>query len=169
MRHFESGATRDDDKTKPDYEGFYSPTVVEAFGEYMNKHRVQADGELRDSDNWMKGIPKTAYMKSLWRHFLDMWFLHRGYERIDKQTGEKLIMKEVLCAILFNVQGYLYEVLKENKEKINSKKCPRCLCDLEDRIGCNNCQIIPENMCKYFGTMECITNCDNCQYYKKEK
>lgn len=117
MRQFDTGATRDTDAGKNDYEGFYSPLVVEAFGDYMTKHRIQADGKLRDSDNWQKGIPKEAYIKSLWRHFLDMWFLHRGYKRIDKQTKEELTMKEVLCAILFNVQGYLYEILKEqNKE-----------------------------------------------------
>lgn len=112
MRQFDTGATRDTDAGKNDYEGFYSPLVVEAFGDYMNKHRVQADGKLRDSDNWQKGIPKDAYMKSLWRHFLDMWFIHRGYERYDKVTKEKLTMKEVLCAIIFNVQGYLFEILK---------------------------------------------------------
>lgn len=116
MRHFNSGATRDTDEGKNDYEGFYNPMVIEAFGDYMSKHRIQADGKLRDSDNWQKGIPKNAYIKSLWRHFLDMLFLHRGYKRIDKQTGEKLTMKEVLCAILFNVQGYLYEILKEEKK-----------------------------------------------------
>jgi len=112
MRNFDTGATRDTDEGKNDYEGFYSPLVVEAFGNYMTKHRIQADGKLRDSDNWQKGIPKEAYIKSLWRHFLDMWFIHRGYKRTDKQTGKELTMKEVLCAILFNVQGYLYEVLK---------------------------------------------------------
>ena len=116
MRNFDTGATRDTDEGKNDYEGFYSPLVVEAFGNYMTKHRIQADGKLRDSDNWQKGIPKDAYIKSLWRHFLDMWFIHRGYKRTDKQTGEVLTMKEVLCAILFNVQGYLYEILKEKKE-----------------------------------------------------
>ena len=113
MRNFDTGATRDTDIGKNDYEGFYSPLVVEAFGDYMSKHRIQADGQLRDSDNWQKGIPKDAYMKSLWRHFLDMWFIHRGYKRMDKQTNQELTMKEVLCAILFNVQGYLFEILKK--------------------------------------------------------
>ena len=112
MRKFDTGATRDTDIGKNEYEGFYSPLVIEAFGDYMNKHRIQADGKLRDSDNWQKGIPKDAYMKSLWRHFLDAWFIHRGYKRIDAQTGEELTMKNVLCAILFNVQGYLFEILK---------------------------------------------------------
>jgi len=132
MREFKTGATRDTDAGKNDYEGFYSPLVVEAFGDYMNKHRIQADGKLRDSDNWQKGIPKDAYMKSLWRHFLDMWFLHRGYKRIDKQTGEELTMKEVLCAILFNVQGYLYEILKP-KEETQQEKINRIAFQKEDR------------------------------------
>jgi len=118
MRHFNSGATRDSDTNKNDYEGFYHPLVVEAFGDYMNRHRVQADGQLRDSDNWQRGIPRDAYIKSLWRHFLDVWFMHRGYKRIDKQTGKEVTMKEALCAILFNVQGYLFEILKnETKER----------------------------------------------------
>ena len=52
MRHFKSGATRDSDETKIDFEGFMSPLVIERFGEYMTKHRIQADGGLRDSDNW---------------------------------------------------------------------------------------------------------------------
>ena len=117
MRHFESGATRDDDTTKADYEGFLSPLVLEAFGNYMNKHRKQIDGQLRDSDNWQKGIPKTAYMKSLWRHFLDAWAIHRGYTRIDKQTGKEITLLEAFCAILFNVMGYMYEILKDSNGK----------------------------------------------------
>ena len=139
MRNFETGATRDSEEGKNDYEGFYHPLVVEAFGDYMNKHRIQADGKLRDSDNWQKGIPKTAYMKSLWRHFLDMWFIHRGYKRSDKKTGEELTMSEVLCSILFNVQGYLYEVLKEDKIcKCESPALAGLLKDGEDFcVACN--------------------------------
>lgn len=117
MRTFNSGATRDDDTTKADYEGFLSPAVLERYGNYMNKHRKQAGGKLRDSDNWMKGIPKEAYMKSMWRHFLDVWFIHRGYKRVDKQRNEEITLDEALCAVLFNVMGYLYEILKENKKK----------------------------------------------------
>ena len=73
MRKFDSGATRDADTNKHDYEGFYSPLVMERFGAYMHRHRVQADGNLRDSDNWQKGIPKDAYIKSAFRHFMDWW------------------------------------------------------------------------------------------------
>lgn len=104
MRVFDSGATRDSDDNKHDYEGFLSPLVIERFGEYMTKHRKQADGRLRDSDNWQKGIPKDAYAKSLWRHFLSFWKAHRGYKDED--------IEESLCAMLFNIQGYLHEKLK---------------------------------------------------------
>lgn len=112
MRQFETGATRDDDALKNDYDGFYDPIIIEAFGNYMTKHRIQADGKIRDSNNWKKGIPKTAYMKSLWRHFLDAWAIHSGYKRIDKQTGKEITLIEAFCAMLFNIQGYMYEILK---------------------------------------------------------
>lgn len=102
MRHFEGGATRDTDEGKYDYEGFISPVVLEAYAEYMHENRVQADGNLRDSDNWQNGIPKEAYMKSMWRHFFDVWKEHRGY-------STEMGMKKALCALLFNVMGYLYE------------------------------------------------------------
>jgi hypothetical protein len=108
MRTFESGATRDEDSSKPDYEGYLSPLVVGEFGKYMTKHRKQADGNLRESDNWQKGIPLEAYIKSAWRHFLDIWFHHRGFPMMARDT-----LREALCALLFNIMGYLHEVLKE--------------------------------------------------------
>ena len=106
MRNFDTGATRDTDEGKYDYEGFLSPLVLERFGEYMNKNRIQADGATRDSDNWQKGIPMDAYMKSGWRHFMDWWRIHRLPER----WGDGL--EEALCALMFNVMGYLHEILK---------------------------------------------------------
>ena len=114
IRKFKSGATRDTDEGKNDYEGFYSPLVIKAFGDYMTKHRIQSDGSLRDSDNWQAGIPKDAYIKSAFRHFIDWWREHRGYK-----SREGLI--DALCALLFNVQGYLYEVLKEEGGKRNER------------------------------------------------
>ena len=108
MRKFKTGATRDTDIGKNDYEGFIDPLVIKRFGDYMSKHRIQADGKLRDSDNWKKGIPKDAYIKSAWRHFLDWWMEHRGYK---SREG----IEDALCALMFNVMGYLYEILK-NKE-----------------------------------------------------
>ena len=108
MRKFTTGATRDEDTTKPDYEGFISPIVIKRFGEYMNKHRIQADGAVRDSDNWQRGIPKDAYIKSLLRHIMDLWLEHRGYK---SREG----VEDALCAIMFNSMGYLHEVLKYDK------------------------------------------------------
>lgn len=105
LRTFETGATRDTDEGKYDYEGFLSPLVIRRFGEYMHKHRVQSDGTLRDSDNWQKGIPYDAYMKSGWRHFMDWWSRHRCD---DVPQAE---LEEALCALMFNVQGYLHELL----------------------------------------------------------
>lgn len=110
IRKFETGATRDTDEGKYDFEGFYSPIVMERFAEYMNKHRKQSDGNLRDSDNWQKGIPLIDYMKSGFRHFFDWWKEHRGYSTKDG-------IEEALCALFFNVQGYLHEYLKLKQER----------------------------------------------------
>jgi len=112
MRTFKSGATRNDDTNKPDYEGYINPLFIEAFGEYMLKHQFQADGKKRDSDNWQKGMSFATYMKSLLRHVLDLWLLHRGYEKFDIDDGHKLTKIELLCAIFFNAQGYAHELLK---------------------------------------------------------
>lgn len=108
IRKFDTGATRDTASGKLDYEGFLSPIVLKAFAEYMDKNRVQSDGTLRDSDNWQKGIPTDSYMSSLWRHFMDVWLLHRGYE-----AREGVDMEEALCATIFNAMGYLFEHLKQ--------------------------------------------------------
>lgn len=105
VREFSTGATRNIEGDKFDYEGFLSPEVIERFGAYMHKHRLQADGKLRDADNWQKGIPKDAYMKSAWRHFHEWWKLHRS-------GGSNVELEESLCALLFNVQGYLFETIK---------------------------------------------------------
>ncbi len=112
MRKFSSGATRNSVEGKNDYEGFLSPLVIEEYGNYMNSHRKQADGKLRDSDNWQKGIPINVYIKSAWRHLIDLWFIHRGHKRYDKLDGHEVTLKEALCAIIFNTMGYLHEVLK---------------------------------------------------------
>jgi len=111
IRTFDSGATRDTETNKLDYEGFLSPLVLERYAQYLNKHRVQSDGNLRDSDNWQKGIPLSVYMKSVWRHFMNWWLIHRNYPpRYDK--GGLINLEDSLCAVLFNTMGYLHELLK---------------------------------------------------------
>ena len=108
MRTFPSGSTRDDDREKIDPEGFLSPLVIQAFCEYMKKHRVQVDGKLRESDNWQRGMDQDVYIKSLWRHFLDLWLEHRGGKSRDG-------IEDALCGVLFNAMGYLHEYLKDKK------------------------------------------------------
>ena len=107
IRVFETGATRDQDETKHDPEGFNSPLVELRFCEYMSRHRVQPDGATRASDNWMKGIPKDAYMKSIWRHVLDVWLHHRGFGHKATES-----LEDALCALRFNIDGYLFEILQ---------------------------------------------------------
>ena len=112
MRTFATGATRGRDSDKPDYEGFLSPLALAEFGRYMLSHQVQADGTRRGSDNWQKGIPQDAYMKSMWRHLMQIWTLHRGFSVPEDEQGRPVTLETALSAMLFNVQGYLHEVCK---------------------------------------------------------
>ncbi len=107
VRGFDSGATRDQDTTKLDYEGFLSPWAMLRFAAYMHEHRVQSDGSLRGSDNWQKGIPRDSYMKSLWRHLITVWCHHRVVPEEDCES-----MEQALCGVIFNAQGYLHEIMK---------------------------------------------------------
>jgi len=109
VRKFKTGATRNNEQNKLDFEGFLSPLALEEFARYMDFHRIQADGRVRESDNWQKGIPKDSYMKSGWRHFFDWWKEHRG---LKSREG----IKPALCGLMFNCMGYLHEILKEEKE-----------------------------------------------------
>lgn len=118
VREFDTGATRDTVEGKFDFEGFLSPSVLNRYAEYMNKHRKQADGKLRDSDNWQKGIPLNVYMKSAYRHFFSLWASHRHVDSIVKEDIE-----ESLCALLFNTMGYLHEYLKA-KQSVLAKPEP---------------------------------------------
>jgi len=102
VRNFETGATRDSEDGKFDYEGFLSPAVLHRYAAYMHEHRVQADGSLRASDNWQKGMPLDVYMKSGWRHFMDWWTKHRSEDADPKDV------EDALCALMFNVMGYLH-------------------------------------------------------------
>ena len=115
MREFGTGATRDNTEGKFDFEGILSPAVLNRYAEYMNKHRKQADGNLRDSDNWQKGIPLDVYMKSAFRHFFDLWANHRHIDSVIKEDIE-----ESLCALLFNTMGYLHEYLKSKADEYNA-------------------------------------------------
>jgi hypothetical protein len=109
IRKFATGATRDSDENKLEPWGFTSPLVEKAFSEYMDDHRKQSDGSLRDSNNWKKGIPLDAYWHSLSRHVLDFRLL---WDQFPEEAAAK-DMIEALCAVKFNVDGLLHELLVE--------------------------------------------------------
>lgn len=109
IRKFETGATRNSDAGKYDYEGFLHPLVLEAYGAYMHVNRRLLDGTYRDSDNWQKGIPFNAYIKSLWRHFHDLWKAHRGLPPDEGELAASM-------GILFNAMGFALERMKADPE-----------------------------------------------------
>lgn len=107
VRAFSSGATRNNDTDRFDYEGFLSPVVLERYAQYMHLHRKQADGKLRASDNWQNLFGSTVKehtdvcMKSLLRHTMTLWLEHRG-------TYQKENIEDTLCAIMFNAMAILH-------------------------------------------------------------
>lgn len=108
IRRFESGATRDTEEGKLDFEAFLSPRVLLRYAEYMQKHQTRSDGTLRDGDDWQKGMPSDVYFKSLMRHVVDAWLLHRGMTEFGRTDD----LEEALCAIIFNAMGYLFNELE---------------------------------------------------------
>lgn len=119
VRTFDTGATRDSEEGKLDYEGFLSPFALERYAEYMHGHRKQQDGSLRASDNWQKGVSFDVYMKSLFRHFFAAWKIHRGGTVKDERDGHEVTIEEALCGILFNTNGYLHEKVKPRESEVD--------------------------------------------------
>lgn len=120
MQKFDTGATRSADEHKHDFEGFLSPTALEAYGDYMTRHRYQRNGTVRSSDNWQKGIPMHKYMASLVRHVFDLWRAWRGTTVYDKDSplhDAPMTMLDICSAILFNVQGLMHEIIKRHGER----------------------------------------------------
>lgn len=108
-RLFETGATRDTDATKLDYEGFIAPRVLRRYAEYMHECRLRnipPGDAMRASDNWQKGIPRDAYVKSLLRHVMEVWESHR-----QGQYDER-----ALCAVMFNAMGLLFEITRPTEQ-----------------------------------------------------
>lgn len=118
MRIFTGGATRDTNIGKLDYEGFFSPIVLERYAQYLHKHRIQSDGKLRDADNWQGMFGEHHYnvcMKSGWRHFMDWWLEHRGYH--TSKDG----IEDAICGLIFNCQAYLFKMLQDKYNESNKK------------------------------------------------
>lgn len=118
IRQFNTGATRDTAEGKLYFSRFESALVSKRFAQYMDKNRVQSDGNLREPDNWKKGIPEESYFESLDRHMKDLELIKEGFPREAREDIES-----ALCAIIFNARGLLYEILKrqyKSKEPITT-------------------------------------------------
>lgn len=113
-REFKSGANRNSDEGKLDYEGFISPVVEWAFAQYMHKHRLLEDGTLRDSDNWQNGIPVNELMKSGHRHWQDIRMKHRGFTPTD--NGKEVGRLEALLGMKFNIDAMIYNEVKDKND-----------------------------------------------------
>lgn len=113
VRQFNTGATRDTIEGKLSYVKGLSPIVLKRYLQYLNVHRQQSNGNLRDFDNWKLGIEKDAYLDGLGRHFVDVWLLCHGFPAEDNHGPVDL--ESVLCAVMFNSMGILHEILKEKQ------------------------------------------------------
>jgi len=109
VRLFGTGASRDTSEGKLSYGGFFSARVLRRRAQYMEDNRTLEDGGLRAPDNWKKGMPTGVYMDSLFRHFWDIWAVMTA-EAGD--TTEPVDIEEALCALMFNAEGLLFEILK---------------------------------------------------------
>ncbi len=105
-RTFDTGANRDTDEGKLDFEACLSPLVLERYAQYLYECQEMPDGSRRADDNWQKGMPLSAYMKSAWRHFHAWWKMHRTRETAAKDV------EDAICAVIFNASGYLHVILK---------------------------------------------------------
>jgi len=109
MRKYETGATRDNDNRKLHYLSYLSPLSLERYARYMKTHETQKDGSRRKPDNWKLGIPKTDYLQSAFRHFIQVW---KRYE-LGEETKETNY--DHLAGVFFNIHGLMHE---EEKERI---------------------------------------------------
>lgn len=117
MRKFDSGATRNNVEGRLNYVKALSPIVLERYVQYLNAHRKQPDGSMRDFDNWKKGIPTSVYLEGLGRHFIAAWLLAQGFPAGDNRGP--VTLEDTLCAIIFGASGWLHEIIKEKR----SEKC----------------------------------------------
>jgi hypothetical protein len=130
MRNFNEKAKRDGLNGKLHPYGFSHPLCDHVFNKYMDYHREQADGQLREPDNWWGGWDRKISLDSLARHVEDLKCLHAGYmvykQKVDNGEITHVVKKgfkpekgwkevteaETVCAIRFNSMAYLLEILK---------------------------------------------------------
>lgn len=135
-RQFSTGANRNSDTGKLDYEAFNSPIVEKAYAQYLGRHQRLADGTLREGDNWQKLFGDKHFdvcMKSGLRHMMDVWLFHRGFADETAAYSEvtrfenpekpftideriKLAREEAICGTIFNMKAYLFKLKIEERK-----------------------------------------------------
>lgn len=121
VRKFEGGATRDTIEGKLSYVKALCPNVLRCYMEYLGRHRLQSDGNMREWDNWKQGMPQEVYLDGLGRHFWNVWLLLCSYEAYDNHGA--VTLEDSLCGVIFNAMGILYEELSKDVVKgVNKAK-----------------------------------------------
>jgi len=116
MKTFEGGATRSaEGPDRPDYRKALSPIVLQGYVEYLGRHRLQADGSLRDWDNWKAGVPLDRYLGGLGRHDMNVWLLMHGFPAEDDNGPVTLL--DSLYGVIFNSMGMIHEILRRENGK----------------------------------------------------
>ncbi len=132
IRQFDTGANRDADQDKLDYEGFINPLVTKRFAEYMHKNRFLKNGDFRDSDNWQSLFGDKhldVCIKSMVRHMEDLKLHHRGY---SEETTEKI--EDSICGIIFNANAYLFKLLLDKRSALLSPQNLQSLLELGEDL-----------------------------------
>lgn len=115
IRTFGTGATRDTVEGKLSYVKALSPIVLQRYVQYLDAHRKQPDGSMREFDNWKSGIPEEAYLDGLGRHQMATWLLAQGYSAEDNHGP--VTLQDSLCAIIFGASGWLHELLEKELKR----------------------------------------------------
>lgn len=115
MRLFGTGATRNNDPTRIDWVRMLSLPAMFEYARYMQRHQKQADGSMREFDNWKGvsgkgGFPLNEVAESLVRHVLDLAALDQGIEPMRECE-----LKETCCAIIFNAMAYLHTIISKGE------------------------------------------------------
>lgn len=117
--HFATGAVRDNQAGKENYVETISYLALKRFAIYMTKC-----GEKYGLGNFKKGIPIESYEESLMRH-VQKYFANK-YEGANIEPDV-----DHLSAMIFNIQGILYE---EEKLKIKNDELDKSNKESKDNV-----------------------------------
>lgn len=125
---FVTGATRSSENLY-DPAGFLNPRVLQLYCEYMERHRIQKDGQARASDNWQRGMPSSRAYRSLLRHTFDVWLISRSYK---PKSADCAGITDALCAVIFNAMLLLKNWGDGNHHE--EQPCPSCVMEPVDGL-----------------------------------